>query len=170
VALPTVEEQVAATKPALENAIRQHPGFLPGRFLEPSGTSAYARRPLFVDPKGRFSILVMVWEKGQGTPLHNHGGEWVVECLYEGRMKVTDYEMTDEQDGICQFEASQTEHAYPGDAGYRIPPHEHHILENDWDNKSVTIHVFGGLMQRCDIFEPIEGGYRKVVKEMSYTK
>jgi predicted metal-dependent enzyme (double-stranded beta helix superfamily) len=165
----TVEERVVSVQRVLVDACLNHHGFLPERFLRPSEGGTYARRPLYIDPHGRISVLVMVWDRGQGTPLHNHGGEWVVECLYEGKMRVTNFELLSETDGRCLFEQGDTLHALPGDASYRIPPHEHHILESDQDEPSVTIHVFGGLMQRCDIFESLDHGYRRVPKELIYT-
>src|SRR5215813_6433322 len=53
---------------------------LPERFLVPS-PSRYARRLLHKDPADRFSVVVMVWDRGQGTPIHDHCGMWCVECV-----------------------------------------------------------------------------------------
>ncbi len=168
VAKDTVEARVEATRRVIAEAA-QVTDLLPEMFLQTCDTS-YARRLLHADPAGRYSVLVMVWDKGQGTPLHDHGGLWVVECLYRGRMRVTNYDYLGEDNGIHRFEPKGREQAVAGDTEFRIPPVEHHVVQNDLDTPSVTIHVFGGLLQHCDIFEPVEGGYRKVAKTMASTE
>ena len=164
-----LETRVLTVKAHLEDAIRNHHGFLPSELLVPC-PEKYARRPLYVDPEGRFSILVMVWAKGQGTPLHDHGGLWVVECLYQGRMRVTNFDFVGEQEGLYQFQSLGTVIEHLGDSDYRIPPDEHHVLENDLDSPSVSIHIFGGNLEDCNIFEPVDGGYRRVARHMTITE
>ena len=57
-----------------------------------------------------------------------------------------------------------------GEAGALIPPFEYHVLENPSDHPAITIHVYGGEMKYCHIFEPVEGGgYRRKYRELSYT-
>ncbi|MFK5004321.1 hypothetical protein ACI4AP_27360, partial [Klebsiella pneumoniae] len=94
------------------------------------------------------SIMAMVWGPGQGTPLHDHDGLWVVECVYRGKVKVTNFEPRGIQNDLHQFSVQSTEEGFPGDSDYRIPPFEHHILENAQAEPSVTFHVFGGSMHR----------------------
>jgi predicted amidohydrolase YtcJ len=36
----------------------------------------------------------MVWDRGQGTRLHDHGGNWCVEAVYRGEIEVTSYAVT----------------------------------------------------------------------------
>lgn len=36
----------------------------------------YARRLLYADPAGRYSVVVMTWGAGQSTPIHDHAGVW----------------------------------------------------------------------------------------------
>lgn len=165
--LGTVEERVEASRLALAEAAK-HQDFLPKKFLR-TNDETYARRPLHVDPAGRYSVLVMVWDKGQGTPLHDHGGLWVVECLYKGQMQVTNFEYLGEEHGIHRFDPTTREQAVAGDTEFRIPPMEYHIVRNGLDAPSVTIHVFGGILEHCNVFEPVDGGYRKVAKSMAYT-
>ena len=154
------EVQILAVKTVLAKSIRKHPGFLPERFCRATA-GHYARRLLYSDPDRRFSILVMTWGAGQGTCLHDHGGTWVVECVYRGRIRVTNYDHLGEKEGLHQFRPLTTDLALPGAADHRMPPEEHHILENDQLEPSVTIHVFGGSMESCNAFEPVPGGYRK---------
>ena len=145
--------------------------FVPQPFLEPA-PDRYARRLLHRDPEGRYTVLVMVWDRGQGTPLHDHAGTWCVECVYRGVIQVTSYSVRggDPETDIVQFSRETRVRSGVGEAGALIPPFEYHVLENPSDHPAITIHVYGGEMKYCHIFEPVEGGgYRRKYRELSYT-
>src|SRR5437868_1422278 len=79
-------------KAVLADVIGRNHDFLDPHFLQPR-PDRYARRLLHLDPAGRYSVLVMVWNVGQGTPLHDHAGSWCVEAVYQGRIRVTSYSL-----------------------------------------------------------------------------
>ena len=144
--------------------------FLDPRFLAPT-PNVYARRLLHRDPQGRYTAVVMVWDQGQGTPLHDHAGMWCVECVYQGKIRVTSYSVHggDPETGVVQFEKEKVVHAGPGEAGALIPPFEYHVLENAIDTPAITIHVYGGEMTYCHTFTPVDGGWKRGYKELSYS-
>jgi predicted metal-dependent enzyme (double-stranded beta helix superfamily) len=144
--------------------------FLDESFMQPTHDS-YARRLLHRDPEGRYTAVIMVWDQGQGTMLHDHAGMWCVECVYRGRIRVHSYSVRggDPEKDIVQFEKEQVVHAGVGEAGALIPPFEYHILENADAAPAVTIHVYGGEMTYCHVFEPTGGGYLRKFKELSYS-
>lgn len=158
-----------SVKQVLEDIVRSGEEFVEDHFLQPA-PNKYARRLMHVDPKGRYSILIMVWGLGQGTPLHDHAGQWCVECVYRGRIKVVSYDIKgSEDDPVIPFEQQETIYAGPGEAGALIPPFDYHTIENAADQPSVTIHVYGGEMTWCNAFVPVEGGYKKERRELCYT-
>ena len=144
--------------------------FLDPRYLAPT-PDVYARRLLHRDPAGRYTAVVMVWGQGQGTPLHDHAGMWCVECVYQGKIRVTSYSVHggDPETGIVQFEKEKQIQAGPGEAGALIPPFEYHVLENAIDSPAVTIHVYGGEMTYCHTFTPVDGGWKRGYRELKYT-
>jgi predicted metal-dependent enzyme (double-stranded beta helix superfamily) len=146
--------------------------FVPVAFLEPA-PDRYARRLLHRDPRGRYTVLVMVWDKGQGTPLHDHAGTWCVECVYRGVIQVTSYSVRggDPETDIVQFSRETQIRAGVGEAGALIPPFEYHVIENPSATlPAITIHVYGGEMTYCHIFEPVgDQGFRRKYRELSYT-
>ena len=146
--------------------------FVPASFLAPA-PDRYARRLLHRDPTGRYTVLVMVWDRGQGTPLHDHAGTWCVECVYRGVIQVTSYSVRggDPETDVVQFAREAQIRAGVGEAGALIPPFEYHVLENpSTATPAITIHVYGGEMTYCHIFEPVDGGgYRRKYRELSYT-
>src|SRR5258706_16156236 len=78
-------------KRGLAEIVSSSQEFLDASFLRPA-PDRYARRLLHRDPAGRYSAVVMVWDRGQGTPLHDHSGMWCVECVYRGRIRVTSFD------------------------------------------------------------------------------
>ena len=145
--------------------------FIPAPYLEPA-PDRYARRLLHRDPGGRYTALVLVWDKGQGTPLHDHAGMWCCECVYRGRIRVTSFSVHggDPEKDIVQFSKETEVMAGIAEAGALIPPFEYHKIENADPTPSVTIHVYGGEMTHCHVFNPVDaGGYRREYRELTYT-
>jgi predicted metal-dependent enzyme (double-stranded beta helix superfamily) len=142
---------------------------LPERCWE-TRADRYARHSLYSDPAG-WSAVVMTWAPGQRTMLHDHAGLWCVEGVVEGRMEVLRYELMDEQpDGICRFEDRGRLVAGVGEAGALIPPYEYHILGNAQpDRTSLTLHVYGGMMDHCSVFEPLGHGNGELFRRRQRT-
>lgn len=161
-----------AVKDILHDIVESGGDFVPSDLLKPAA-GHYARRLLHKDPAGRYSVLVMVWGTGQGTPLHDHAGVWCVECVYRGRIQVVSYSLTgkpESEGDLYHFERESEITAGIGDAGALIPPFEYHTICNAEDRPSATIHVYGGELTWCHAFMPEDGGYRKVRKELCYSE
>lgn len=156
-------------KTVLEEVVRSGQEFIPENMMRPA-PDRYARRLLHRDPKGRYTVLVMVWGPGQGTALHDHAGMWCVECVYRGKIQVDSYSLEGlEEDIPAKFTKELSVFAGVGEAGALIPPFDYHTIANALSEPSVTLHVYGGEMTWCHAFVPIEGGYRKERRELSYT-
>jgi 3-mercaptopropionate dioxygenase len=161
----------------LETFIPEEGLRLPEHFRTPH-PDHYARRLLYRDPELDFTAVVMTWGPGQRTALHDHSGIWCVEGVVEGEMEVTRYELLGEEgDGLFRFAERGTVQACAGSAGALIPPFEHHVLANDRPGRtSLTLHVYGGEMDHCSVFEPVqdqaasEGLYRRTTKSLCYSE
>jgi len=162
----TIAKQVKA---ALQDALRGDGLNLPAKFRE-ARSDTYARRLLHRDDEGRYTVVVMTWGPGQGTALHDHAGIWCVECVVDGEMDVTQYDLIGQSAGGYRFEERSHVTAARGSAGCLIPPFEYHTLANSRaDGASVTLHVYGGEMTHCHVFEPSgAGAYRRVTRQLSY--
>ncbi len=164
------ENRCRCVKAVLEDVVASGREFIDAPFLAPA-PDRYARRLLHRDPQDRYTVLVMVWGPGQATPLHDHAGTWCVECVYRGRIQVTSYSVRggNPETGVVQFERETQIMAGVGEAGALIPPFEYHTIANPDAEPSITLHVYGGEMTYCHIFEPVDGGYRRKYRELSYT-
>ncbi len=160
---------VQRVKAVLEDLVANDGIRLSARFQQP-GSARYARRLLHNDPDGAYSAVVMTWGPGQGTPIHDHAGIWCVECVVQGAMEVVQYDLVSEEAGSCRFVPQRKMEAHVGEAGCLIPPFDYHTLTNGLsDASSITLHVYGGNMDTCDVFEPqSDGTYRRQVRSLSF--
>lgn len=169
VAADCVKGRCEKVKQVLEEAFHDPVDLLDPEFMQPA-PDCYARRLLHRDPGGQYSVVAMVWGPGQGTALHDHAGEWCVECVYRGRIEVTSYDIQgDESDEVVEFERKKTVYAGRGEAGALIPPFDYHTIANAQETPSVTVHVYGHELTWCHIFVPTDGGYTRVRRELCYT-
>ncbi len=131
---------------------------LPDSYRQPRADT-YARRLLHRDPAGRYTVIVMTWGPGQGTPVHDHGGLWCVEGVVEGRIAVTSYDVTPAGNDTFSVGKGETITAGTGTAGRLIPPTDYHVLSNALDDRSsMTLHVYGGDLAQCRVFVPDASG------------
>lgn len=158
----------AAVKSTLIAAVTTGNLQLPEEFSRPSERN-YARRLLH--RTDRYAIVVMVWGPGQGTPIHDHDDKWCVECVYKGSIRVVSYDLIGApEDEVVSFRKEQEIAAGRGEAGSLIPPFDYHVIENPHEDVAVTIHVYGGEMHGCDVFQPVAGDrFRRERKPLSYT-
>lgn len=158
-----------AVKDALEQIVASGKEFVEEHDMRPA-PNKYARHLLHLDPAGRYSVMAMVWSKGQGTAVHDHAGMWCVECVYRGKILVTSYSVEKEDGNRFWFTKENEIVAGIGEAGALIPPFDHHTIENPFDEKAVTIHVYGGEMTWADVFIPDGDSYLIERRTLSYTE
>ncbi len=164
-----VDQVTRSVKDTLERLLTSGALELPAEMTAPR-PERYARRLLHESDTLGYSVLVMTWGPGQGTPLHDHAGMWCVEGVHSGNIDVTQYELLDERDGRYRFRQQGTIEANVGNAGALIPPFEYHTIKNaSPTTKAVTVHVYAGEMTSCTIFVPGDDGwYRREERQLSY--
>ncbi|HEX6929102.1 MAG TPA: cysteine dioxygenase family protein [Gammaproteobacteria bacterium] len=130
----------------------------------------YARRLLYRSENLGYSVVAMTWGPGQGTPLHDHAGLWCVEAVCLGTIRVQQFELAEQRDERFRFTREDNIRACVGTAGCLIPPHEYHTIHNVSDDDcAVTLHIYGGDMECCNVFESEDGEwFRKVKKNLVY--
>lgn len=163
-------ERIEAVKKVLSQVCSQKADIFEPHFLATT-PDRYARRLLHRDPAGRYTLVVAVWAPGQSTPLHDHGGLWCVEGVFQGRLRVTSFDILEERGDIVQLKAEDSVIVSEGEVGTLIPPNEYHITENaQRDGVTVTLHVYGGELTSCCGYHPQTGGYRRERLELPYTE
>jgi predicted metal-dependent enzyme (double-stranded beta helix superfamily) len=163
------EAITARVKRDLEDILGRSALVIPDRFRV-TRPDTYARRLLYQDPENRYTAVVMTWGPGQGTPVHDHGGLWCVEGVVEGEMSVTQYNVRAEGERFRVTPVGRPLSAGVGTAGRLIPPTDYHVLANAQSNRaSITLHVYGGNLDGCHIFQPAADGlYEQSTRALSY--
>lgn len=154
-----VQRITLGVKQTLEELVRQDALRLPAPFLR-SRPDCYARRLLHRDDRVGYTVVVMTWGPGQQTRLHDHAGLWCVECVIEGELDVTQYDVAARDRDRYRFVERTSTRAGVGDAGCLIPPSEYHVMRNPLDDRdAVTLHVYGGEMNQCNLYLPVSDGW-----------
>ena len=153
----------------LEGVLLSEKIVLPGRFKQ-TRSDRYARRLLHRDPTLRYTVLVLAWAPGQGTPIHDHPNVWSVEAVLEGELEVTQYNPVKELEHRCRFAPVDRHRAVAGDANFLLPPFEYHALNNDLtDRPCLTLHVFGGELLEINTFDHVgDGWYERSLQRLTY--
>jgi 3-mercaptopropionate dioxygenase len=104
-----------------------------------SGRDSYRQHLLHVSRSGRLSIVALVWEPGQQTPIHDHVS-WCVVGIYRGAERETHYRLTERDELV----AVGTVEARAGHVEVLVPPASNiHRVEAIGDSKTISIHVYG---------------------------
>ncbi|GAA5236734.1 cysteine dioxygenase [Verticiella sediminum] len=132
-----------ATLPAtVEQALRAHAHdarILAERFRQPA-SHGYCRHLLHADPRGRFSMVALVWAPGQRTAVHAHY-TWCAYRVLAGRLTEERYRW---DAGRSRSELRETVARVAGQTGYGHAGYEQiHRLGNDDGQIAISLHVYG---------------------------
>jgi predicted metal-dependent enzyme (double-stranded beta helix superfamily) len=163
---------VRAAEPAMQRLLGEK-DFLPEEAMQPS-ESGYARHLLYSDPQGRFSIAAMVWQSGQGTPVHDHDGTWGMIGMIQGGLEIVNY-FSDEE-GLLPGEVllrSESPHTPQAGTDQCICGcADIHAVNNRLGETAISVHVYARDLEKCLVFEPVpgkDGQFTARKKTLSYT-
>ena len=100
----------------------------------------YTRHLLHADPAGRYSVMALVWQPGQRSPVHGHH-TWCAYLVRQGELREERFAWRAEREcavrtGAVTKQAGETLSAPAGLAAI-------HSLGNDSGDVAVSIHVYG---------------------------
>ncbi|MGW2050538.1 cysteine dioxygenase [Streptomyces sp. NPDC001858] len=110
---------------------------------DPAG---YRQHLLYVDPRGEFSIVCLVWLPGQQTPIHDHIS-WCVTGVYEGRECEQRYAYAGGGDSTW-LALTTTSVSSAGEVDWLLPPGDIHFVRNPGPETAISIHVYGADVTR----------------------
>ena len=109
----------------------------------------------------RFELILLCWEQGQMTPIHDHGGEECWVRIIEGEFKETIYKEEAGALNVVKSSISKT-----NEITYMIDFMGFHSLENISNKKSMSLHLYAKPIRKCTVFDEDSKGF--INKEMSY--
>ena len=136
---------------------------LPNSAFEPFcswSTESYTRNCL-VDT-GAFELILLCWEAGQCTPIHDHGGEECWVKIIEGEFKETIYQMGEKG----ELNKVKSTILKPGDISYMIDFMGCHSLENCSSKRSMSLHLYAKPIRTCQSYD--DDLQEFVNKDLSY--
>ncbi len=123
-------------------------------------TESYTRNCLADNDK--FELILICWQEGQITPIHNHGGEECWVRIIKGEFKETIY--TEDEDG--GLNVHKTIMSKADDVTYMIDFMGVHSIANLSNKKSMSLHLYAKPIRSCQIFDENSGKF--VHKDLSY--
>ena len=117
------------------------PALLEARHCEPA-EDRYRPHLVHVHPRGRYSIVALVWKPGQATPIHDHRC-WCVVGVWRGLEQETTYDLHGDAGSEYLLLRESTSTA-PGDVSVLVPPDEDiHRVENGGESLAISVHIYG---------------------------
>ncbi len=111
----------------------------------------------------KFQLILLCWEEGQKTPIHDHGGEECWVKIIQGEFKETIYKVN----SSGELNLTKTSISKTGDISYMIDFMGCHCLENISSGKSMSLHLYAKPIHNCNLFDEKSG--KSTPKKLSYT-
>jgi cysteine dioxygenase len=111
----------------------------------------------------KYELILLCWEKGQVTPIHDHGGEECWVRIIEGEFKEKIYKV----DETGSLKAVKSAISKTGDITYMVDFMGCHSLENLSDTRSMSLHLYAKPIRNCNAFDEALGKF--VNKDLEYT-
>ena len=131
------EDMAREVKSALHVATAEA-GWLPPERRRASHEN-YVRHLVYADPGYRFSILAIVWDRGQMSPIHAHNC-WCAVGVYRGLLTETYYRAS--ADGMPPVEIGSARHAV-GESTFDPSGAGIHRIGNYSGVLAISLHVYG---------------------------
>ena len=135
-----LQEIVRDSLPRMRSAGIQNMHEGPGRYM------------LYKDPDYGFVIMMLVWGRGDKTPIHDHG-TWGIEAVLQDTIAVTSYtscEVNPEE--VAQIILPQ------GSVAFVLPPDfDRHVVEHYAGEQAISVHVYGKELTSSRCFVPGTG-------------
>lgn len=111
----------------------------------------------------KFEVILLCWEPGQMTPIHDHGGEECWVAVIEGEFKETIYQLNDDD----ELKVVKSAIAKTNDVTYMIDFMGFHSLENLSNKRSMSLHMYAKPIRSCNMYDKESG--KIINRELVYT-
>jgi len=114
--------------------------------FESWSSQKYTRNCLYKDVQ--FELLLLCWEEGQETSIHDHDGEdcWVY--LLEGKMEEVFYSL-DNTEGLIE---ERSQYIKPHELSFINDRVGFHKLRNASKGQSVSLHLYAKPIEQCNFY------------------
>lgn len=128
-------------------------GFADWREFALFAPNAYARNLLHKDEL--FELILLCWEVGQVTPIHDHQGQRCWMGVLDGRVEETLYDLP-ASGGRALRVRSAKQHAR-GAVAFITDEIALHRIAQVGDGPAVSMHLYSRPIPACRVFDPLTG-------------
>lgn len=111
--------------------------------------------------KDGYELILMCWDKGSATPIHDHSGEdcWVYQVT--GGIRERRY-----RNVSSGFEMTNEAILIEGNITYMHDRMGYHTIENVVGERAMTLHVYANPIDRCNVYNEETSSFE--IREMKY--
>lgn len=110
----------------------------------------------------KFEMILICWEKGQITPIHDHGGEECWVNIIDGEFEEVIYQ----EDESGELKTVKTGNAKTGDFTYMIDFMGFHSLQNVSNSRGMSLHIYAKPIKNCNVYDENLSSF--VNRELAY--
>lgn len=115
--------------------------------------NAYTRTCVYKDRD--FEVLLLNWDAGAASAVHDHGGQHCWMLVLDGQLRVDDYARLDrgERAGIAQIEARDSHLLEAGGLDLRQGRFDLHRVAATKDGPALSLHVYATPLRAFAIYD-----------------
>lgn len=113
---------------------------------------AYTRNLVHRDET--FDLIVLCWDAGQASPIHNHAGQRCWMAVLEGEIRETYYEAPT---GAGPLVGGSSKAYRPGRVAYITDDIALHVIESPSGRRAVSLHLYSLPYDECNVYCPTSG-------------
>ena len=106
---------------------------------------------------GEFELLLLCWEPGQESPIHDHAGMHCWMAVLEGGMQEVHYQQGAENGPLVE---GRVQSFGCGKVGYIVDDIALHLVRPKRGERAVSLHLYSSPIDACRTFDPFTGEAR----------
>jgi len=123
---------------------------------------AYARN--LVHGSERYELMVICWNAGETSPVHDHAGQRCWMATLEGAIQETLFDLPFAPGSPLSARPPRLLH--PGDVAFITDEHALHEIRPAGDEPAVSLHLYAQPIRRCNLYDPVTGAVEP--RQLSY--
>ncbi len=130
-------------------------------------TDRFRRHPIAGAKDLDCSALLMYWPPGHATLPHDHGGLWGIEVVLDGVLQVEEFVRGGTADAPSLTKSSAVYLGIGDAAVFSSPRYVHRCRNLSNATPTLTLHVYGGTLERYVAFDKDAGGVLRAAPQVT---
>ena len=103
---------------------------------------------------GEFELLLLCWERGQASPIHDHSGQNCWMAVLEGTLEEAHFVAAESGTGLS---AGRVRSLGTGEVAFIQDEIAWHRIRPLGDARSVSLHLYANPIDSCRVFDDVSG-------------